>query len=63
MRDVFGREIHVGQEVAFMLPRYRDLWIGTIVAITPQNVRVNYTYQGRDQTYLTPGKNVAIRPD
>lgn len=63
MRDVFGREIAVGQEVAFMLPGYRDLRLGRVMAITPQRVRVAYTYQGHEDTYLTPGNNVAIRPD
>lgn len=42
MRDFFGRELAVGDRVAFIPNGYRDLAVGTIVAFTPRQVRVSY---------------------
>lgn len=62
MRDVFGQNLAVGDEVAFMEPQYRNLLIGIIIRITPQNVRVSYRKGGREHDFLTPGHCVAKRP-
>lgn len=62
MRDRFGRNIVIGDEVAFVEPGYRNLIIGTVVRITPQRVRVSYTDNGFEKTHLTPGQDVVVRP-
>lgn len=63
MRDAFGREIGVGDEVAFMLPGYRSLKLGTVIRITEKRVRVSYDTGRliRDE-FLTCGPDVVVRP-
>lgn len=58
MKDFFGNELKIGDEVAFEAPRYRRLTLGKIIAFTPQQIRVefnntwNYGKEGRIETYL-----------
>lgn len=63
MRDAFGRLINVGDEVAFMLPRYRNLKLGTVIRITEKRVRVSYDNGGLvREEFLTCGPDVVVRP-
>ena len=58
MKDYFGKELEVGDEVAFYAPGYRMFTTGTIIDFTPKQVRVtylntwNYGKDGSKQTYL-----------
>ena len=53
MRDFFGNELVVGDEVAFCEPGYRNLITGKIQHFTPQKVRVEYiTMDKQKTTYL-----------
>ena len=53
MKDFFGQELAVGDEVAVEQPRYRNLIRAEIIAFTPQKIRVKYRYQNYDHTFLT----------
>lgn len=60
--DFFGRELKIGDIVAFTAPKYRRLTLATVIAFTPTSVRVkynntwNYGPDGRERTYLSsPG--------
>lgn len=50
MRDFFGNELVVGDEVAFCEPGYRTLILGKILNFTPQKVRVQYTDMSHSKT-------------
>lgn len=63
MRDFFGREIHVGNRVAFMEPGYRNLISGVVIRLTPQKIRVAYTQRGHEFTFLTTGRDTVIHPE
>ena len=58
MKDYFGNELAIGDEVAFYAPNYRMFTTGTIIKFTPQQVRVeyvntwNYGNPGHTDTYL-----------
>ena len=43
MKDYFGQDLEIGDEVAFYAPSYRQFTTGTIIQFTPQQVRVEYT--------------------
>lgn len=43
MKDVTGRTLKVGDKVAYLIPRYRHLLIGTVEKLTPKGVTVNGT--------------------
>ncbi len=62
MRDAFGRNIVVGDRVAFVQPGYRNLIRGTVIRITPQRVRVAYRIGTTDGEHLTPGSDVVVNP-
>ncbi len=54
MRDFFGNDLKVGDEVAFCEPGYRNLITGKILNFTPQKVRVQYfAMDKRNTTYLS----------
>lgn len=42
MKDFFGQELSIGDTVAFLPERYRELVSGTIVAFTNSKVRVEF---------------------
>lgn len=58
MKDYFGNELHIDDEVAFYAPDYRRFATGTVVDFTPQKVRVkymntwNFPSKGQEETYL-----------
>jgi len=58
MKDYFGNELAVDDEVAFYAPNYRMFTTGIILSFTPKQVRVeynntwNYGKEGSIQTYL-----------
>lgn len=58
MKDIFGNELQVGDTVATMVKDYRELEVAKIIAFTPKQVRVEYMWQGRAKTYLTPSENL-----
>jgi hypothetical protein len=45
VQDIIGREIAVGDIVAFKLPGGRDLDLGTIIKIAKKTVRVEFHYK------------------
>jgi hypothetical protein len=55
-KDFFGRELQIGDEVAFCKPQYRELVKGKVVGFTPKNVRVGYKWWSGSNfdTYLAP---------
>lgn len=42
-KDFLGHELRIGDPVAFILPNYRQLTKGKIIAFTPQQIRIEYT--------------------
>lgn len=68
MKDFFGYELNVGDEVAFPTPKYRGLTKGKIIAFTPKQVRVsymntwNYGVPGKEETYLCGPKDLIKCP-
>jgi hypothetical protein len=68
MNDFFGQPLNIGDEVAFMTPRYRCMVIGKIVSFSPQtmliewNNTVNYGPQGRIQTFRATPDQVIKKP-
>jgi hypothetical protein len=54
MKDFVGIELAVDDFVAAMRPRYRELVLGRVVALTPKKVRVEYKlhYGNRMDTHL-----------
>ncbi len=40
MKDVFGVDLQLGDQVAFITPRYRGLTVGVIIDFTPKQVRI-----------------------
>jgi len=43
MKDVIGREIEVGQIVAFICNGYRGLTVGQVEKLTAQKIRIGFT--------------------
>lgn len=52
MKDFFGAELSIGDDVACITRHYRDLTLGTVVGVTPKQVRVEYTVDRRTETTL-----------
>lgn len=58
MKDYFGNQLNIGDEVAFYAPGYRMFTTGTIIKFTEKQVRVeyvntwNYGPKGSTMTYL-----------
>ena len=42
MKDFFGAELKVGDEVAFMCPHYRHMVTGNIVSFAPQSMLIEW---------------------
>jgi len=42
MVDVIGKEVKVGDKVAFDKPYYKRLCVGEIIKITPKGVTIEY---------------------
>lgn len=42
MKDYFGNEVFVGDEVVFEIPNYKQLSTGKIIKFTPKGIRVQY---------------------
>lgn len=57
-KDFLGNVIDIGDSVAFMTPNYRCMVLGTIIAFTPQKIRIkylntwNYGSQGLEKEFL-----------
>jgi len=51
-KDFLGQEFKLGDSVIIMLPNYRVLTRSVVIQFTPQQVRVEYQYQGYTRTYL-----------
>jgi hypothetical protein len=67
MKDKFGTEIKVGDTVAMVQPKYKDLVLGTVSALTPTKVRVkwrNRMYSGAagDEDMLREPCQVIVKP-
>ena len=43
MRDFLKRPLAIGDTVAMIYPQYKHLVTGTVVAFTPQKIRVSFT--------------------
>jgi hypothetical protein len=69
MKDYFGNELNIGDQVAFYAPDYRMFTTGTIIKFTPQQVRVsylntwNYGKEGSEQTDLGYPKMFIKKPE
>ena len=61
MRDFFGNELVVGDEVAFCEPGYRNLITGKIQNFTPQKVRVEYVTMAKCKTTYLGESNFFIK--
>lgn len=46
MKDIFGREIQIGDLVAFNPPYYKGLVIGKIIKFNHKTVTVEYIHSG-----------------
>jgi len=53
MKDFFGNELEIGDEVAFNPPVYKGIVKGTIVKFTPKMVKVSYDPHGKQYTNET----------
>lgn len=47
MKDFLGKDLQIGDGVVVVLPNYRELVLGKIVAFTPKKVRVVYEVKGK----------------
>lgn len=55
MKDFFNQELAVGDEVAILLPAYRNLVNAKIIKLTEQKIRVEYIHQNDlRETVLCP---------
>lgn len=61
-RDIFKREINIGDKVAFNHPGYRYLRIGQVIAFTPKMVRVQYSVAGKEESTLKSGDDLVVDP-
>ena len=61
MHDFFGNDLAIGDDVAITPKHYRGLVMGIVVGFTPQNVRVEYPYQGSTVKFLTPPETLVGR--
>lgn len=50
MKDFFGQDLQIGDEVAFVLPFNRQMGGGVIIDFTPKNIRLAYLPQKSDYT-------------
>ena len=68
MKDFFGTELKIGDEVAFMAPSYRSLAIAKIIKFTPKQVRVeyrntwNHSGEGYKSEYLGYSESMIKKP-
>jgi len=65
MRDLYGKELSIGQIVSVNRPHYRGLIKAEIVSFTPKKVRVEYGtkgHSGRQHSYLVDACDVALAP-
>lgn len=63
MKDFFGYELAVGDEVAITIPGYKTLTLGFILAFTPTMVKVSYSdFNGRFLETRVPSDRVIKRP-
>ena len=46
MKDLLGREVHVGDRVVINIPRERCLIDGICKKITPKGIKVDWDYTG-----------------
>jgi hypothetical protein len=42
MNDFFGQPLAIGDEVAFMKPKYRNMVVGKIVSFAPQSMLIQW---------------------
>ena len=69
MKDFFGQNLAIGDQVAFEAPGYRHLALGIIVSFTPKNVRLeylntwNYGSPGRLEEFLTSSQSLIKKQD
>lgn len=63
MKDFFGTDLLIGDKVAFVTRHYRDLTLGTVVAVTPKQVRVLYQHYGGSETTLRYPNVLVKRPE
>lgn len=53
MQDIIGRDLAVGDIVAFKFPYGKDLGVGTVIKIAKKTVRIEYrgtNWRGVDET-------------
>lgn len=54
MKDFFGQELQINDEVAFMEPGYRNMVIGTILSFAPKSMLLEYV---KDYSHRLDGGN------
>lgn len=42
MKDFFGTDLNIGDEVAFMEPHYRNMVVGKIVSFAPKSMLIEW---------------------
>lgn len=47
MKDFFGTELNIGDEVAFMEPEYRNMTLGKIVSFAPKTMLIEWVKEWR----------------
>ena len=57
MKDFFGSELKVGDQVAFMCPHYRYMIMGKILSFAPQSMLIEWT-KDYGNTRLDGGPNL-----
>ena len=63
MKDFIGKELQVGDTVAFPQPKYRNLRRGTVTKITPCKIKLEYkNHYGSIMTHTAESSDV-IRLD
>lgn len=60
--DIFGNEIHVGDECAFIAPHCRELNSGVVVKVTPRGARVEFkSREGHIETVPRRSNQIACK--
>jgi hypothetical protein len=62
MKDFFGQDLVLGDEVAFMEPHYRNMTLGKIIKFTPQTILIEYLYAAVQDSNPGATKNFRATP-
>jgi len=61
MKDIAGKELRLGDSIAFNPPRYKGIVLGNIVGFTPKMVKIEYFSSNGLGGHDVDGKDHRIR--